>query len=63
MANLTKVVKVTQAQMQALQTSGYITVGGVRKDYDPNTLYLVEDPLSNVTIEAYTIKESDWTTG
>ena len=58
MATLTNVVKVTKAQMQSLQTNGYITVNGVRKNYDANTLYLVED---DVTIESYTIQESDWT--
>lgn len=62
MANLTNVVKLTAAQMQQLQTNGYVMIGGVRKNFDANTLYLVEDTASaGVTIESYTIKDTDWT--
>ena len=41
-----KFYKVTQTQLSSLQSNGFITVDGVRYDYDPNSLYILADPFS-----------------
>ena len=41
-----KIYKVTQTQLSSLQSNGFITVNGVRYDYDPNSLYILADPFS-----------------
>lgn len=41
-----KIYKVTQTQLSSLQSNGFITVDGVRYDYDPNSLYILADPFS-----------------
>ena len=43
MANLEKVIKVTQSQYNTLVNGGSITVGGVTYTYDSNAIYLIED--------------------
>ena len=41
-----KIYKVTQTQLSSLQSNGFITVDGVRYDYDPNSLYILADPFA-----------------
>ena len=41
-----KFYKVTQTQLSSLQSKGFITVDGVRYDYDPNSLYILADPFA-----------------
>ena len=41
-----KIYKVTQLQLQSLQTQGFITVNGVRYNYDPNSIYILADPFA-----------------
>ena len=41
-----KIYKVTQTQLSSLQSNGFITVNGVRYDYDPNSLYILADPFA-----------------
>lgn len=41
-----KIYKVTQTQLSSLQSKGFITVDGVRYDYDPNSLYILADPFA-----------------
>lgn len=41
-----KIYKVTQTQLSSLQSYGFITVNGVRYDYDPNSLYILADPFA-----------------
>ena len=43
MANLSNVIKVTQAQYLTLLNGGTITKGGVTYSYDPYAFYVVED--------------------
>ena len=41
-----KIYKVTQTQLSSLQSNGFITVDGVRYNYDPNSLYILADPFA-----------------
>ena len=41
-----KIYKVTQTQLSSLQSNGFITVDGIRYDYDPNSLYILADPFA-----------------
>lgn len=41
-----KIYKVTQLQLQSLQMQGFITVNGVRYNYDPNSIYILADPFA-----------------
>ena len=41
-----KIYKVTQTQLSSLQSNGFITVDGVRYDYDLNSLYILADPFA-----------------
>lgn len=43
MANLSNIIKVTQAQYLTLLNGGTITKGGVTYSYDSNAFYVVED--------------------
>ena len=43
MANVAKVIQLTQSQYDDLIANGSITVGGVTYTYDANVIYLVDD--------------------
>ena len=57
MAGLNGIVKLTPTQMRTLKSGSSVSVGGVSKTYDANTLYLVEDTPDTSLPTAYVLNE------
>ena len=59
MANLSNLIKVTQAQYLTLLNGGTITKGGVTYSYDPYAFYVVEDDVSKKYLHNIYLKYSN----
>lgn len=61
MANLSNIIKISQANYNTLSTQGSVTIGGVTYTYDSNALYVIEETGQVVPVSG-TNDGTNWTT-